>query len=283
MSTAAPPTHAVRIYLDDGAAPIAEYDPPARFELDTERLADGPHKLRIEAVDEHQFRSVREIPFYVRNGPGIAVAGLKPGDVVHGKRSIIVNAYAGGRVEAWEPIRAETPAPIPTWAWVVCLVVVAWGMFYLTREWRPPAEFASTPTYSGWGAASMVGSRDTTRRTASAGTDRGAELYRVSCANCHQVNGEGLPGAFPPLAGDPVETAADPRPQAQIVLFGLSGKVINGVRYAAQMPPWGSQLSDDEIAAIMNYERTAWGNSAPLTTAQTLAAVRAQHGSAGTQ
>ena len=275
-------THAIRIFLDGGATPIAEYDPPAVFELDTERLEDGPHTLRIEATAETGSRAIREIPFVVRNGPGIGVSGLEPGQVVRGTRHIIVNAYAGGRVEAWEPIRAETPAPVPTWAWVLCVIALAWGMFYVAREWRPPAQFASTPTYAAWGASTLS---TTARRpaAATAATDHGAELFRVTCANCHQANGEGVPGAFPPLAGDPVVASPDAAAHAQIVLFGLSGRVINGVHYTAQMPAWGAQLSDDEIAQIMNYERTAWGNAGTLTTTQAVAAVRAQHAPGPTQ
>jgi cytochrome c oxidase subunit 2 len=278
--TAPPPspsTHGVRIFLDGATTPIAEYAPPAVFELDTERLADGAHTLRIEAVGNGGLRSVREIPFEVRNGPGIAVAGLQAGQVIRGTRRIIVNAYAGGRVEAWEPIRAETPAPIPTWAWVLCVVVVAWGMFYVAREWLPPPQFASSPTYAALGTHAAPGGAAGTAATSGGASNRGAELFRVTCANCHQANGQGVPGAFPPLAGDPVANGADATAHAQIVLFGLAGRTINGVRYTAQMPAWGGQLSDDEVAAVMNYERTAWGNTAPQTTAQAVAAVRAKH------
>jgi mono/diheme cytochrome c family protein len=276
--TTPPSTHGVRIYLDGGTTPIAEYDPPAVFQLDTERLEDGPHTLRVEATAETGSHAVREIPFIVRNGPGIAVSGLEPGQVIRGTRHIIVNAYAGGRVEAWEPIRAETPAPVPTWAWVLCVIAIAWGMFYVAREWLPTAEFASTPTYASWGSAATLASRGASRAPAAVGaTNKGAELYRVTCATCHQANGEGVPGAFPPLSHDPVASGPDATAQAQIVLFGLSGRVINGVHYAAQMPAWGAQLSDDEVATVVNYERAAWGNNAPPTTASAVAAVRAQH------
>jgi mono/diheme cytochrome c family protein len=266
-----PLSHGVRIYLDQGAAPIAEFDPPSVFSLDTERLTDGPHTLRVEAVDEWGHRSERVIPFEVRNGPGIAVEGIAPGETVGGRRSLVVNAYAAGRVETWEPVRAETPTPIPSWVWVVFLVMVAAGVFYVAREWQPPARFASTPTYAAWAAAA------TSRAVAAPSTDRGAELFRVTCANCHQANGEGVPGAFPPLVGDPVVTSSEPKEHAQIVLFGLSGRVISGARYTAQMPAWGAQLSDDEIAAIMNYERSAWGNSGPRTSATLVSTVRAAH------
>jgi mono/diheme cytochrome c family protein len=267
----APRTHGVRIYLDGGATPIAEFDPPSVFSLDTEQLADGPHTLRIEAIDECAHRSERLIPFEVRNGPGIAVEGIAPGETVGGRRSIVINAYAAGRVEAWEPVRAETPTPIPSWMWVVFLIMVAAGVFYVAREWQPPARYASTPTYAFWSGAAAAG----VRPAITTGSDHGAELFRVTCANCHQANGDGVPGAFPPLAGDPIVTSSDPRQHAQIVLFGLAGRVIGGTHFTAQMPAWGGQLSDDEVAAIMNYERSAWGNTAPPTTAKFVSTVRA--------
>lgn len=79
----------------------------------------------------------------------------------------------------------------------------------------------------------------------------GATLYRTSCASCHQRNGEGVPGAFPPLSGDPVITAEDPARHIEIILFGMQGKTIDGVEYSAAMPPFSEQLSDEEVAAIL--------------------------------
>jgi len=72
----------------------------------------------------------------------------------------------------------------------------------------------------------------------------------------------GAAGAFPPLAGDPA--VLDARPQAHIgaILHGLHGKAIKGTAYASQMPPF-AQLSDNDIAAIVDHERTSWGNAAP--------------------
>jgi cytochrome c oxidase cbb3-type subunit 2 len=108
-----------------------------------------------------------------------------------------------------------------------------------------------------------------------AGGGAGAELYRTTCANCHQSNGQGLTGAFPPLAGDPVVTAPDPTTHVHTVLFGLEGKPIGGVVYPGQMPAWGAHLSNEEIATIVNHERTSWGNKAPTITADDVARIRA--------
>jgi len=138
----------IEVFLDDGSDPIVTHSPPVRFQLDTTELADGPHVLRIKAYDSTGRHGVREVPFSVRNGPAIAVNGLEEDDVLEGKLPILINAY-GGREEAyWDPSRIETPAPVPTWIWVLFIVVVAFGVFYSVQQWRPPPELAKSPTYS---------------------------------------------------------------------------------------------------------------------------------------
>ncbi len=78
------------------------------------------------------------------------------------------------------------------------------------------------------------------------------------------------------MKGDPVVTAADPARHIGIVLFGLEHVAINGVNYAAEMPAHKDELSDGEIAAVVNHERTSWGNSAPTVTATDVAGIRRQ-------
>lgn len=128
----------IEIYLDGSDQPVAVHTPPAQLELDTNTLEDGPHVLLVVATDRSGRRGLRRIPFEVRNGPGIAVRGLRSGDVVEGRLSLLLNAYGGAYEEHWEPARAETPAPVPTWVWVLLLVIVAWGIFYTARQWSPP-------------------------------------------------------------------------------------------------------------------------------------------------
>ena len=271
MGTDAAPSR-VEVYLDDGEEPIGVYQPPARLHLDTERLDDGPHELRIVATDRSGHRGVRRIPFEVRNGPGIAVDGLKRGDVVEGELDLLVNAYGGAYEENWEPARAETPAPIPTWAWVLFLGTVAWAMFYAARTWSPTPDMAGSPTYAAWAKGTTELPPADAASSATGGT--GAALYRTSCASCHQSNGGGLEGVFPPLAGDPVVLAEDPTRHIEVVLFGLEGESIQGVEYPTAMPGWADQLSDAEVAAVVNHERTSWGNDAPTVTPDQVAEVR---------
>lgn len=104
----------------------------------------------------------------------------------------------------------------------------------------------------------------------------GAIVYDTRCSSCHQPAGQGLPGAFPPLAGDPVVLAEDPTRHVEIVLFGLSGQAIGGTAYVSPMPGWAESLSDLEVAAVVNHERTSWGNSAPPVTAEFVGEVRAR-------
>jgi ubiquinol-cytochrome c reductase cytochrome c subunit len=82
-------------------------------------------------------------------------------------------------------------------------------------------------------------------------TDVGQETYGQSCARCHGDDGLGVPGAFPPLAGNP--DAADHDYVVVVVTDGLEGKVIMGETYDAKMPSFGGRLSDAEIQAVSAY------------------------------
>ena len=88
---------------------------------------------------------------------------------------------------------------------------------------------------------------------------KGAQVYAAKCASCHQVTGQGLPGAFPPLAGSEY-TNRDPKRHIKIVLKGLQGAIqVAGKSYNGVMPPF-AYLSDEDIAAAVTYERLSWGN-----------------------
>jgi mono/diheme cytochrome c family protein len=100
----------------------------------------------------------------------------------------------------------------------------------------------------------------------------GGKVYATNCASCHQAQGQGLPGTFPPLAGNPVVTG-DPAHLIHIVKYGLAGKVsVAGHDYNGQMPAWHPTLSDADVAAVVTYIRSSWGNKAgAVTTAQVTA------------
>ena len=90
----------------------------------------------------------------------------------------------------------------------------------------------------------------------------GEQIYTSKCAACHQNQGQGVPGTFPPLANTDWVTG-DSRRLVEVVLDGLEGEIeVNGATYTGTMAPWRDVLSDDEIAKALSYIRTAWGNSA---------------------
>jgi nitrite reductase (NO-forming) len=87
----------------------------------------------------------------------------------------------------------------------------------------------------------------------------GQALFAGTCSVCHQANGAGLPGVFPPLAKSDF-LAADLKRAMGVVLNGLTGKVaVNGQEYNSVMPPM-TQLNDDEVANILTYVLNSWGN-----------------------
>lgn len=94
----------------------------------------------------------------------------------------------------------------------------------------------------------------------------GAKVYTQYCAACHQAKGQGMPGAFPPLAGHVPEILAKKEGRGyliQLVLYGLQGEIlVKGAKYNGTMPSW-AQLKDEEIAAVLNYVAAAWGNKPP--------------------
>ncbi len=101
----------------------------------------------------------------------------------------------------------------------------------------------------------------------------GEALFNGTCSVCHQPNGQGIEGVFPPLAGSDL-LAKDPHRAVHIVLNGLSGTVtVNGKVFNSVMPPM-SQLNDDELANILTYVTHSWGNQGFRYSAQEVATTR---------
>ncbi|MFO1415500.1 MAG: c-type cytochrome [Burkholderiales bacterium] len=88
-------------------------------------------------------------------------------------------------------------------------------------------------------------------------TATGAQLYLANCAPCHQASGRGVPGAFPPLARNPVVLATLPNDIIKVIDNGIPGRA----NFVA-MPSFKLQFTDQQVADIANYIRTQWGNDA---------------------
>lgn len=120
----------VLVYLDDESKPIGEYPVPINFEFDTTRIVDGEHTLKIISKGYKGKEGIRKIPFIVRNGPAIAVEGIKEGAIVDGVLPLMINAYSKGDQKRFLIEGSETPQSIPSWLWVVVVLFVGWAMYY---------------------------------------------------------------------------------------------------------------------------------------------------------
>jgi mono/diheme cytochrome c family protein len=106
----------------------------------------------------------------------------------------------------------------------------------------------------------------------------GEQLF-TQCSVCHEQNGQGLAGVYPPLAGSEIVNGP-PSTLIRIVLGGLEGPItIKGMLYDGTMPPFGGgpELNDDEAAALLTYVRSSFGNASGAITAADVARERAAH------
>src|SRR5262245_57050328 len=128
----------VTIFVDDDTKPVADLVTPVQFELDTTRLTDGQHTLRIVSRDPTGKEGIRIILFEVRNGPAIAIEGIKENAVVDGKVPIMVNAYGKGDQKNFLIIGSETPQSIPFWIFLILIGFAAWAAFYFITSAATP-------------------------------------------------------------------------------------------------------------------------------------------------
>ena len=107
----------------------------------------------------------------------------------------------------------------------------------------------------------------------------GKEVFG-SCIQCHQENGMGLPGQYPPLGGSEY-VLGDKRRLVAILMNGLSGPVrVKGATFNAIMPPWATR-DDEEIAGVLTYVRNSFGNKADPVSMEFVAAIRKEVESKG--
>jgi mono/diheme cytochrome c family protein len=176
-----------------------------------------------------------------------------------------INVAAQAR-ERRDPAERQRPLP-----WFVVMLIGAmamWGIFYI---YDMRAGLASQYGDSRTPAALMPA---VAAPGASAAAIDGGQIFAAKCVACHQTNGLGIPGVFPPLAGSEW-VLGNEKILVQIPLHGITGMVkVNGTAYNGAMPVFDT-LSDAEIAAVLSYVRSQWGNSAPAVSSATVSAGRA--------
>jgi mono/diheme cytochrome c family protein len=123
-------------------------------------------------------------------------------------------------------------------------------------------------------AAVVVATAAAGANAASPSIASGAKIFATNCTGCHGANGTGQPGIFPSLVTNPY-VSGDVKRVIHTVKYGLTGKIVaKGVKYDGMMPPWTGTLSDAQIADVLSYIRTTWGNKGSVVTAAQVRAVK---------
>jgi cytochrome c oxidase subunit 2 len=243
----------IELYLDGEQVPCRLASaPPCRVELDTSSLSDGEHALRVVAVLSEGQRVERTLRFNADSFP-CAIEGLADGGTVRGNLELEVKPKPPflshvTRTRSYESLYVLVAAAMLLGLWLY-LVLSTGGKSAVAAVIEP----AASPQP---GAAGPPPSEPPPSGTAMAG-DR--SVYVQHCASCHQSTGAGVPGAFPPLADN--DHLADASFVIRTVLRGKSGPiVVRGQPYNGQMPALGAQLSDSEVASVVTYVRSSFGN-----------------------
>jgi len=163
---------------------------------------------------------------------------------------------------------------MPIWIILVTLVLLFVGAVYFDRHsgWFNPQVYAPYASAEQLDAAQP--------KAGGMSAARGKQVYETVCGICHGTDGLGKPGQAPPLAGSEwVNTKGTDR-LIRIPLAGLSGPMqVQGKDWNLAMAPMGAALSDSDLAAVLTYIRSSWGNKVGEVTADDVKSVRASLGS----
>jgi hypothetical protein len=110
---------------------------PVQFELDTRKLTDGEHTLKLVSKSPTGREGICTIKFIVRNGPAIAIEGISENAVVDGTVPLMINAYDKGDQKKFIIDGSETPQSIPSWLWIILIGFLGWAAFYFIRNFSP--------------------------------------------------------------------------------------------------------------------------------------------------
>jgi len=106
----------------------------------------------------------------------------------------------------------------------------------------------------------------------------GEAIFVDNCSACHRMNGEGVAGMFPSLKGDAVVQSAKATTAIRLILNGGRSVATDARPTSLSMLSFGWKLSDEQVAAVASYMRSAWGNAAPPVSASDVSALRSQVG-----
>ena len=171
-----------------------------------------------------------------------------------------------------EPTAARSH--LPMWILLLTLALLYLGGIYFDRH----SGWFNSQVYSPYATAAMLESYQP-KSGAAAALAQGRKVYEQICGTCHGVDGLGKPGQAPPLAGSEWVVAKGHNRLAHIPLAGLNGSIqVKGQDWSMGMAAMGAGLSDSDLAAVLTYIRSSWGNKAAEVTADDIKAVRAGMG-----
>jgi len=110
---------------------------------------------------------------------------------------------------------------------------------------------------------------------------QGRAIWQDTCSACHQMEGEGVPGLFPPLQANANLQQRNPDTVLHFILAGTRSTPTATAPTPLSMPPFAWKLNDAQVAAVATYARNSWGNAAPAVTAQQVADMRERLGADG--
>jgi mono/diheme cytochrome c family protein len=174
------------------------------------------------------------------------------------------------------PASAEPTAArshLPMWILVLTLLLLYVGGIYFDRH----SGWFDKQVYSPFANAAMLDAYQP-KSGAAAAMAQGKKVYEQICAACHGADGMGKPGQAPPLTGSEIVTAKGYSRLAHIPLLGLNGPIeIKGqqMSFPSGMAAMGAALSDADLAAVLSYIRTSWGNKADVVMPEDIKGVRA--------
>ncbi|MFZ4115646.1 MAG: c-type cytochrome [Chthoniobacterales bacterium] len=163
--------------------------------------------------------------------------------------------------------------PIPLWLVTLSMVLFFWAGLYLayySGGFKVNVYNADLVAWNGGGSGAGAAPIDLRAI--------GKKVFTQTCIICHQETGLGIPGQYPPLVGSEWVLSQGWHGDNHLVknvLYGMQGPVVvKGMPYNNAMAPW-NQLSDQQIAGVLTYIRSEWGNNAPPITPEFVAKVRA--------
>ena len=126
----------ISLFVDDELHPIAELYAPVQFELDTKKLTDGEHTLKLVSKSPTGREGIRKIKFIVRNGPAISIEGITENAVVDGTVPLMINAYDKGNQKKFMIAGSETPQSVPSWLWIILIAFFGWAAYFMIMNFN---------------------------------------------------------------------------------------------------------------------------------------------------